>query len=318
MDDSNHNTGSSRTSSRRRSSTQRPKKTNVGLWIIVGLLALLFAGIGGYVAIVHLTTTPSYRISQAQKTLEQADELIETIRIAVETETNDETSQYVDVARKNIEPTRALLSEAASTLRKAEERAHGDEQEAIELLLETIALRGTLLELAPGLLDYTELSAQALDSARKGAGNFSEARDSTVAALEAFDRQDRNGMLDSVKYNNDALTKLARARVEFNDAIRTLEGLNLDVYIELIDLHEQMAQSLINAANSWTSKNETVMKVDLERYDTLKSKVDALFASGVAEPEDVVTTVYFALINEPIQEFSNILQEIKDVNAKVR
>ena len=79
-----------------------------------------------------------------------------------------------------------------------------------------------------------------------------------------------------------------------------------------------MAQSLINAANSWTSKDETVMKIDLERYQNLKDKVDALFADGISEPETIIAAVYFSHVSNHAEEFSNILQEIEDLSAKVR
>jgi hypothetical protein len=182
---------------------------------------------------------------------------------------------------------------------------------------ESVALRGHMLGLAPELLDVTEKSAEALKGVTAGWDKLMEATQSSSVAKEAFDKQDKAGMMESVKNNNGALDALARARVEFNDAERALEGLSFDTYRTYIDLREQMAQYAINAANSWASSDQTALALDLERYETLRAQVTAMEAELIA-PTAIVADAYQKLVGAQNTEYLDIREQVLTLDKKVR
>lgn len=297
---------------------QKKPKLNAGLLIIGAIILLLLVGVGGYAYWSYYTTTTDYRIEQAFGLIDQADEKLHAINVVIDSDITDKTADQVNKVSETIEPTRDFLREAADYIKRAQEHATEDELERLVSIQESIALRGQLLGLIPDLLDVTEQSATALQGVNTGWEKLVEATQSATAAKEAFDKQDKAGMLESVKQNNEALSALARARVEFNDAERTLEGLSFEIYITYIDIREQMAQAAIKAANDWTSGDETALKIDLKSYGGLLEQATTMEEYDLIPPADLVAARYHELVGAKSAEYFDIREQILTLDNKVR
>jgi len=313
MNTDNNSTPLSRSERRER---KKKSKFNAGHLIIVVIILALLAGVGAYSYYAYYTSTTQYRVTQAFELIDKADDKIARIDAVVDSEITDETADQVEAVRETIEPTRDILREAADYIKRAQENASAEDMERLVLIQESIALRGQMLGLFPQLLDVTEQSARALTGVLVGWEKLIEAQEASVAATEAFDKQDKAGMLESVKQNNEALSALARARVEFNDAERALEGLSFKVYIDYIDLREQMAETAIKAANAWTADDETALKIDLEKYAELLALAQAM--EPLTPPADIVAATYQELVGAQSAEYFEIREQVLSLDKKVR
>ncbi|MCL2818217.1 MAG: hypothetical protein FWD41_00570 [Actinomycetia bacterium] len=303
--------------SERRARDTKPKFT-AGHLIIGVTIALLLAGVGGYSYWAYYTSTTQYRIEQAFDLIDSAQKKLDVINVVIDSDITDETAGQIDDVRETIEPTRELLREAADYIKRAQENATDEEMERLVSIQESIALRGQLLGLIPDLLDVTEQSATALRGVNVGWEKLVEATGAATAAKEAFDKQDKAGMLESVKQNNEALSALARARVEFNDAERALEGLSFEVYITYIDIREQMAQSAIKAANDWTGEDQTALKIDLDKYAELLMQATIMEETDLVAPADLVAQRYHELVGAKNAEYFEIREQVLTLDNKVR
>ena len=315
MDTDNDSTLPPRSERRQR---QKKPKLQIGHFIIALAVVALIGGIGVYSYHVYYTSTTDYRVEQAFRFVDRADEKLTKIDAIINSEVSEDTAKEVDAALKSIEPTRDLLRQAADFIKRAQANAGADEKEYLTNIQESIALRGQMLGLAPELLNVTQQSAKALKGATKGWNKLTAATKAATAATKAFDKEDKAGMLESVKKNNDALTALAEARVEFNDATRVLEGLAFDAYLSYIDLREQMAQSAISAANSWASNDKTALKVDLERYEKLRTQAAAMEDNELVTPEAIIANAYQQLVGAQNAEYLDIREQVLTLDKKVR
>jgi len=315
MSEDNNSTSVSRSQRRAR---DKKTKLSAGHFILaLGIISVLI-GVGGYAYWAYYTSTVEYRIGQAFELIDAADEKLAAIDAVVVADITDETADQVEEVRDTIEPTRELLREAADFIKRAQENATEEEMQRLTMIQESIALRGQLLGLIPDLLDVTEQSATALTAVNVGWEKLVEATSAATAAKEAFDKQDKAGMLESVKQNNEALSSLARARVEFNDAERTLEGLSFEMYITYIDIREQMAQSAIKAANDWTGSDETALRIDLDKYSELLAQATDMEENQLVQPSDLVAARYHELVGAQSAEYVEIREQVLTLDNKVR
>jgi hypothetical protein len=305
------------TRSERRNRKNKPK-VSVGHFLILGVILTVILGVGGYAYYAYYTSTSQYRIEQAFKYIDQADAKLDRINEVIETDITDDAAEKVKEVKDSIEPTRDLLREAASHIKAAQGRAANGDVELLADIQQSIALRGQILGLAPELLEVTEKSANALSGVNAGSTKLKEATEASIAATEAFDKQDKAGMLESVKQNNKALDALARARVEFNDAERVLPGLSFADCIAYIDIREQMAQAAIKAANDWTSDDKTALKVDLETYAKLLVQAQAMEEANLITPVDIVAATYHELVGLQNAEYLDIREQVLTLDKKVR
>jgi len=315
MNTDNNSTPLSRSERRER---KKKAKFNAGQLIIAGVIVALLAGVGFYSYYAYYTSTTEYRIEQAFELIDKADEMIARIDAVVDSEITDETADQVEAVQETIEPTRDVLREAADYIKRAQAHASEEDRERLVAIQESIALRGQMLGLFPDLLKVTEQSAKALTGVIAGWDKLTEANEAATAATIAFDKQDKAGMLESVKQNNEALSALARARVEFNDAERALEGLSFKTYIDYIDIREKMAESAIKAANDWTSNDETALKVDLEKYNELLILAQIMEEEEIIHPRDIVAAAYQGLAGEQHAEYFEIREQVLSLDKKVR
>jgi hypothetical protein len=315
MSTANDSTLTSR--SQRRTRKQKTKITAGHFLVLVVVLAALL-GVGAYCYRTYFTSTPEYRIGQAFDYIEKADEKLAKINAVIDSEIIEVQPKEIGALRNDIEPTRDLLREAAEYIRLAQDHAGESETTRLENIRRSIALRGNLLGLIPELLDVTEKSAIALEGVNKGWTYLKEATKASAAATEAFDMKDKAGMLESVKQNNEALTALAKARVEFNDAERALEGLDFADYIAYIDIREQMAEAAIKAANDWTSDDKTALKIDVQTYSKLLAKAQDMEENTLVSPTDIVASTYQTLVGEQNTEYLDIRDQVRALDSLVR
>ena len=300
----------------RRQRKKKPTFTFGHLVIIVAILGII-SGVGAYAYHSYYTTTIDYRVAQAFDRIDKADVKLDALHAVIDSDITEETADQVKVVNESIEPTRDLLREAADYIKKAQETAPEAEMERLVMMQESVALRGQLLGLAPDLLAVTEQSAIALRGVNVGWENLISATEASVRAKEAYDLQDKAGMLESVKLNNEALSQLARARVEFNDAERALEGLSFADYLDYIDIREQIAQAAIKAANDWTSDDKTALKVDLQHYEDLLGQALAM-EDELVPPAEIVDATYQQLVGEVSAEYFQIRETLLTLDKKVR
>jgi len=305
------------TRSQRRQRQKKPRITT-GHLIIFAVICALVVAVGGYAYHAYYTTTVDYRVARAFELIDKADIKLDALHAVIVSDITDGTIDQVKAASESIEPTRDLLRGAADFIKKAQESAPEEELERLKMIQESIALRGQLLGLAPDLLSVTEQSAIALRGVNVGWENLISATEASVNAKAAFDMQDKAGMLESVKQNNEALSQLARARVEFNDAERSLEGLSFEVYLAYIDIREQMAQAAIKAANDWTSEDKTALKIDLDHYEELLAQAVAMEEEQLVPPAEIVAQVYQELVGEASAEYFRIRETLLTLDNKVR
>jgi len=303
--------------SQRRQRQKKPSFT-LGHLVIIGVIIAIVSGVGAYAYHTFYTSTVDYRVEQAFSLIDKADEKMGALHSVISADITDETADKIKKVTESIEPTRDLLRGAADYIKRAQESATTEEMERLVMIQESVALRGQLLGLAPDLLEVTEKSAIALRGVNVGWENLIAATEASVRAKEAFDMQDKAGMLESVKQNNDALSQLARARVEFNDAERVLEGLSFAVYLEYIDIREQMAQTAIKAANDWTGEDKTALKIDLEHYADLLSQAAIMEENQLVPPAEIVAATYQELVGEASTEYFAIREAVRTLDNKVR
>ena len=312
-----HSTLPSR-SERRERRESRKTTFNAGHFIIVGVVLALIGGVGAYSYYAYFTSTTEYRIEQAFEFIDNADTNLARINAVIDGDITDDTEDKVKESLELIEPTRDHLREAANLIKKAQEGAASEDEERLAAIKESIALRGQLLALAPEVLEVTARSAVALSGVTVGWEKLIEATTASASAAAAYENLDKAGMLDAVKYSNAALDALARARVEFNDAERALEGLSFKTYIDYIDIREQMAEAAIKMANDWTNDDQTALKIDMATYNELLLQAQAMEDNDLVPPSDIVAARYQALVGTQNADYLAIRDQIAALDVQVR
>ena len=300
-----------------------PRTSGTGRKVFIGvvvLAALTVAGVAGwlYYEEIQARNEAVARLDQATVHVEIADATVLAVDEVVRAEIDREVGERAAELIPRVPGAREELITAIRLIGQARVDLPENEAQYAIALEESARTRIMMLDAAETILEYNVKAAAALDPALAAWALAVEAGETSVRAVQEYNKLTREGVTRSATLTREAEVKILDARKLFSEAATGFPEVDFGPYLEYCDEKYAALQISKRADQAYLAGRLAEANTLSEQYNAAEKALAVKAASLPASPAELIAAAYERHAAEATEDYFDARAKATEADARLR